>query len=313
MKNASRNMANMSDKKIFLVLIEDLPCPGSHYLHTKKFLNGFKELGFEYVEINLVDQISQISENDIVYVSNHGLDDLDRALPVIEALGKRKAQYILWFWHQHLDIAKQYFGERFVLTGEHFHHKPVLDSYQSTWNKQQGLENYVPLTFASKLLPSQVGNLKREDRYLAHFVGANYKKSWNRRLQLRYRNVKIVNTPPFIGEAERESIFLSSGIALGWHSDSNIQNHVVVERVFEGLSYGNFVISDHPTAREITDGIVEVAETHAELVHWVKRYRDDAKFRIDKQTAGYAWAKSNGTYTNVAGKFALKFLELDGN
>ncbi len=296
----------MPDRHVYLVLLEELPCPGSHYLHTKKFLEAFENLGYKYGEIRNESEINQVSSRDIIYISNHGLNRSREVLNVIEKLAARNALYILWFWHDFLDIAELNFKDRYVLTGEHFHKKPVLQEHIHRWDIQQKLDNYVPLTFASKLNPSVIGTLTRNDRYLAHFIGANYKKSWNYLLRVQFIDVKIVNTPPFISEEEREGIFLSSGVALGWHSDANIQNHVVVERVFEGLSYGNFVVSDNLTAHEITDGIVETATSYLEAQDWLRRFKKDSKFRIEKQRLGYEWAKSNGTYANVAERFLAR-------
>jgi len=293
----------MSDKKVFLVLLDEMPCPGSHYLHTKKFLQAFSYSGYSYHEIFTRDQISQISPGDIVYISNHGMEVENPNLGILQELANRRAKYILWFWHFHLEIAKSYFGDNFVITGEHFHFKPVLEGHLARWNVQESISNYVPLTFASKLFPDQIGTLPRSDKYLAHFIGANYKKTWNRKLQILHRRVKIINTPPFIEESERENIFLSSGIALGWHSDGNIENHVVVERIFEGISYGNFVVSDNPTAHEITDGIVETAYSFRELQDHISRFKKDKEFGRRKQADGYSWAKKHGTYVNVAEKF----------
>jgi len=300
----------MSDRKIHLILLEELPCPGSHYLHTKKFLEAFSNLGFTYSEIKHESEIISIQEHDIVYISNHGQIRSEAVNKILLRLGERNANYILWFWHDFLDVADAHFGYKYVLTGEHFHRKPILEEHVHRWEVQQKIDNYVPLTFASKLIPDTIGNLPRANKYLAHFVGANYKKAWNNGLRIQFKNIKIVNTPPFISEQEREKIFLSSGVALGWHSDANIQNHVVVERVFEGLSYGNFVVSDTPTAHEITEGIVETASSYYELRDWLKRFKGDQQFRAIKQAQGYKWAKSHGTYTNVAELFLKR---LDGS
>jgi hypothetical protein len=297
----------MSGKRIYLVTLDLLPCPGSHYLHTRKFLEAFAFLGYEYGEINRESQIHGVTSSDIVYISNHGLDRSEEVLQLISQFGSRKANYILWFWHDYIDIADAFFGDRYVLTGEHFHHKPVLEEHVHRWNIQQSLDCYIPLTFASKLTPEVIGTFPRKEKYLAHFVGANYKKSWNYGLKLEFRSIKIVNTPPFISEQERQDIFLSSGVALGWHSPANIQNHVVVERVFEGLAYGNFVISDTPTAHEITDGIAETAVSYLQTREWLQRFKKDKKFRVMKQELGYKWAKSKGTYTSVARNFERRF------
>lgn len=305
----------MPGNKVFLVLLDELLSPAPHGLHPNKnqlelarftftkFLRAFSAHGYEYHDIHAIQQIQEINNKDIVFVSDHGLERSEKVLDLISKIGKRNAKMILWFWHDYLDMVETHFKESFVLTGEHFHHKPKNEEHLKRWNIEQNIDYHVPLTFASKLLPEVIGSLPRSENYLAHFVGAHYKRHWNLALRAQFRNIKVVNTPPFISESERERIFLSSGIALGWHSDANIENHVVVERVFEGLAYGNFVISDNHTAHQITDGIVETTASYLQTQDWVKRYERDKKFRNLKEKQGYAWAKSNGTYTSVAARF----------
>jgi len=100
---------------------------------------------------------------------------------------------------------------------------------------------------------------------------------------------------------------LSSKVALGWHSEGNIENHVVVERVFEGLAFGNVVVSDTPIARDVTDGIVEFADTYDATRDFLLRIKRDEAFRQKKMEQGFAWAKVNGTYSHVAKRFIDHF------
>jgi len=297
----------MSTRKVFLVTMESWPCPGSHYLHTKKFLQAFDVHGFEYCEISKAEQIDLIQPGDIVYLSNHGFTTGDVPFDLLEKIGKRGGFLILWYWHEHLELAKQLFGRNFILTGEHFYEKPQLADHVRCWNIQQQTHNFVPLTFASSLKPDEIGTFSRSDKYLAHFVGNGYKKEINTRLRIRFRGIKIVNTPPFISESVRREIFLSSKVALGWHSEGNIENHVVVERVFEGLAFGNVVISDTRIAKEITDGIVEFGQTYEETKELLLRVKKDELFRQKKMLDGLAWARAHGTYWHVAKRFINHF------
>lgn len=285
------------------------PCPGSHYLHTKKFLQAFESHGYAYHEISTVDQIDEIQPEDIVYLSNHGFTSGIVPFDFLQKIGARGAFQILWYWHDHLETAQNLFGDKFILTGEHFYKKPQLLGHLRCWEIQKQIDNFIPLTFSSNLHPDEVGILPRGDRHLAHFVGNGYQKDINNRLRLRFRGIKIVNTPPFITELERRDIFLSSKIALGWHSEENIANHVVVERVFEGLAFGNIVISDTPTAAEITGGVVEFADSYSAAKEIVLRVKRDETFRLTKIKEGYSWAKAYGTYWHVARKFIDKFNE----
>lgn len=297
----------MGARKVFLVTIGSWPCPGSHYLHTKKFLQAFESHGFEYHEISTVEDIDLINFGDIVYLSNHGFSSGEIPFELFYKISQRGGFHILWYWHDHLEMAQNLFGERYILTGEHFYAKPTLIDHVRCWNIQHQISNFVPLTFASNLKPEVIGTLKRSDKYLAHFVGNGYQREINNRLRVRFRGIKIVNTPPFISEAERIQIFSSSKIALGWHSDGNIENHVVVERVFEGLAFGNVVISDTPTAVEITEGVVEFADSYPLAKEIILRVQKDEKFRLSKMEAGFEWARAHGTYWHVAQNFIDRF------
>lgn len=297
----------MSNKKVHLVIIDSWPCPGSHYLHTKKFLKSFDAHGFEYSEIKTISDIENINKGDFVYLSNHGFSNPSLPFELFEAISSRGANQVLWFWHDNLELARAIFKDRFVLTGEHFYKKPFIEGHIKSWELQNTIDEYVPLTFASNLKPNEIGTFERTDKYLAHFVGYGYKPEINKRLKIRFRGVKIQNTPPFISEERRREIFLSSKVALGWHSDDNIKNNVVVERVFEGLAFGNAVISDTPVAREITDGIVEFADSYEETKDFLLRIKKDDQFRQTKMEQGLAWAKAHGTYWHVAKRFIDHF------
>lgn len=298
---------SMANKRVHLVVLEEWPCPGSHYLHTKKFLKSFESHGYIYSEIKSINDIELIAKGDFVYLSNHGFTKLKMPIEIFTAIHSKGAYLILWFWHEHLEFAREIFGNRFVITGEHFYSKPIVEGHLRNWKLQQKISEYVPLTFASSLKPAEIGTLTRRDHYLAHFVGYGYKSEINRRLRFRFRSIKIQNTPPFISEEKRRSIFLSSKVALGWHSDDNIKNNVVVERVFEGLAFGNVVISDTPIAKEITDGIVEFGQTYEETKEFLLRVKKDELFRQKKIHDGLAWARSNGTYWHVAKRFIDHF------
>jgi hypothetical protein len=240
-------------------------------------------------------------------LSNHGFSRTVIPYDLFSILSATGANFILWFWHEHLSTATEIFRQNFVLTGEHFYNKPSLHAHVKIWEIQNSTNSYVPLTFASNLLPADIGKLSRRDEYLAHFIGNGYKPTLNKKLSRRFRKIKIINTPPFIPEAERKRIFLSSKVALGWHSDDNIKNSVVVERVFEGLAFGNVVVSDTPVAKEITDGIVEFSDTYEETKEFLLRIKKDDAFRALKVEQGLSWAKAHGTYWHVAKRFIDHF------
>ena len=113
----------------------------------------------------------------------------------------------------------------------------------------------------------------------------------------------MVYTPPFISETNRLEIFSSSRVILGWHSDANIGNGVVVERVFEGLALGSVVVSDNPYAQQITGGVVEFADSLEGALAIIDRSRKDEGFFRTKQKEGLDFARAKGTYSSVAQTF----------
>jgi hypothetical protein len=291
--------------QVYLVNTSTLPNPGTHYFTSRKLLKGFEYLGYRYSETcGDLDKIAD-SPNSIVFISNHGLvgesQEVERALQFLATV-KPQAVYVLWFFHS-LVSRKQVPFEKWILTGEHFRKKPQYSqAYEEMWKVQQGLENYVPLTFSANVIPEKVGTFKRTSIYDAQFVGNGYKSEWTSRLKDCY----IRNTPPFISEKERIQSYLESHVSLGFHSEANIQNHCVVERIFEGMAYGCVVLSDNPTAEEITDGIVEYVGNFERLVDKIDFYKHDEQARIEKQIRGYQYVRDKGCYVHVARQFLEK-------
>jgi len=280
-----------------------MPCPGTHYLHTKKFLSGFEIHGYTFIEISDAQGLSILGKDDLVYISNHGL--AENCISELFQIKKCGALPIFWYGHDHLDMISSVFSFRFLLTGEHFRKAPTLEPHFRYWKMQNGLTNYVPLTFASGLAVNKIGAFSRQDKHSAHFIGNGYKRLRNFGIKTLSEDTIVINTPPFLSEIRRMEIFLSSRVALGWHSKQNLLNHVIVERVFEGLAFGNLVVTDHPDAHEVTDGIVEYVNNIQETLELIKKARVDKKYFHEKQELAYSFAKSYGTYENVALNFIV--------
>jgi hypothetical protein len=276
----------------------ELPTPGTHFYTITKFSSAFKYYGYE---VETANTLNSITDNSIVILSNHGLfhsysdnlwalDHLSKAYP--------NCIYICWFYHK---IYTQIPFKKFILTGEHFYKEPELDSHKFFWNLQSRINNYVPLTFRSNLLPEQVGSFPRNEIYNGCFIGTAYKHHWVSDLQ----NTVYV-TGNNLPEESRVSIFLNSKIAFGFHADDNVKNNVIVERVFEGLAYGCVVISDTPIAGEITNGIVQVATSKEEFLQKYHELLNDETRRRELQEKGLEWVKNNGLYIHTVKNFLDK-------
>lgn len=289
-------------KNYYLMNSPELPTPGTHYYTTNKFSNGFKKHGYNVTEANTLDTVT---DNSIVLLSDHGISNNNElAFQSLEYLANKfpNTIFICWFYHKYYNKIP---FSKFIITGEHFHKRPVLEQHIFCWNLQNVIHNYVPLTFSSPLYPEDIGIIPRNETINGCFIGTPYKPFWVNELS----NIVYI-TGNKLPEEERVNIFLSSKIAFGFHADANVLNNVVVERVFEGMAFGCVVISDSPVAAEITDNIVQVATTKEEFLKIYNDLLNDDKKRYELQQRGYEWIKRKGLYVHTAKNFLDKCLEL---
>ena len=289
-------------KKFYLMNSPELPTPGTHYYTCSKFSKGFEKHGYSVIEANTLDIIE---DGSIVLLSDHGITpNRENGLKILNYLAEKypNTVFICWFYHQYYEEIP---FKKFIITGEHFHKRPVLDNHIFCWDLQNRINNYVPLTFSSSLYPEQVESLPRNETINGCFIGTAYKPEWVNDLQ----NIVYISGNNF-PENERINVFLSSKIAFGFHADANVLNNVVVERVFEGMAFGCVVISDNPVAAEITDNIVQVCSSKEEFLIIYDRLLNNHEERIQLQERGYEWIKEKGLYTHVAKNFLNKCDEL---
>ncbi len=301
--------------RVYLVNTDTLPTPGSHYFTSMKFLKGFGHLGYQVMGIQDIGQIRD-SDDSIVLISDHGLRrNFEKGVEELCRLANEKPEAIFLCWHFHEFIGRKQLQMPFlkwILTGEHLRKKPtgresgLSWTHVDSWNLQQTMHNYVPLTFSADISPEQVGTFPRKSVFDAQFVGSGYKEEWTSKL----KNCYIRNTPPFVSESERIDSYLKSHVSLGFHSEGNIRNHCIVERVFDGMAYGCVVLTDNPTAEEETGGIVEYVNSFEGLADKIDYYARNEKARQEKQAMGYDYIRTRGCYLHVAEGFLLKMNEL---
>lgn len=296
--------------RAILLNTPELPCPGTHYFHTVKFLSSFAMHGYTAIEARSMQDFVSLSPDagDIVYISNHGFSTESSRIGAFEAMhaiSRLDCVFILWFFHDVISTREMPCLKRWILTGEHFRREPVTSPHRKFWEIQKSLSNYVPLTFAASFEPQEVGRFERQENFSSSFVGHPYQVEWCSRLQIEH-NALIKYTPPFISEQERLGVYLSSVVALGFHSENNAKNSVIVERVFEGLALGNVVVSDNPACEEATDGIVKFVNSYESLSEEISRFWLNKPFRALKQKAGVEWCKEHGTYASVSRSFIEK-------
>lgn len=299
-------------KNIILINTPTLPCPGSHYFTSSKFCRGFQHGGFNFLEINHIDDSLSLYNNsdNIFLISNHltsygGLEDVYRIGKLLP-----NAYFICWHFNFEKELINNMPFKKFIITGEHYFNPPLSsDRHIEAYNFSKSCKEWEPFIFSTDMNPNQVGNFTRNIIYDSFFIGYPYKSKWTSSLS----NCYVFNSSgSFIPEETRISIYLSSRVCLGFHSDANIANSCVVERVFEGMSYGCAVISDNKTATEYTNNIVKYVNSYDEVVSYIDFYKQNYNEYMKLQQEGYEFIKQKGTYYHLSQNFINKLKYLYG-
>ena len=300
----------MGQMKIFNMNTPEIPSPGNFIFTANKFLKGFEYNGFDVLEINSLNNLEQYNnESNYIFLSNHFekinnniIYDIAKMLP--------KCNFICFHLNFNKKLRNNMPLSRYIITGEHYQTTPTSSSeHLDAHNFNLSCKNWLPLTFSSSADPNTIGKLQRQDIYRSMFVGASYKEDWIDNLKNCFSHIGTSN---FISESDRINAFLNSRVCLGFHSDGNIINGCVTERVFEGLSYGCVVVTDNIYATKITNGIVKYVSSFEELESIVNKANADDNFFYETQNQGYDFAKKEGLYFHQAQKFIAKIEELYG-
>lgn len=292
---------------VYLMNSYEFPVLGTHYFCMKKFIKGFEENNFIIKEAKHIDDLTN---NSIVIISSHSINNNDFISNLILLANKfPDCIYICWYFHK---IYNYIPFKKFILTGEHFHKKPKKNSHIIYWEIQNNVHNFYPLTFAANLKENIVGTLTRRNIYDACFIGSTYKYDWIHNLHnIIYLGSNKWTPENPIKEEDRIQYFLDSKICLGFHSEDNIMNNVVTERVYEGMAYGCVVISDNPIAHEITNGIVQIATNKNDFNALYHKLLNNDDICKDLQKRGYEWVKQHGLYKHVTKGFLNNMKELN--
>lgn len=237
---------------IFAILnTHRFPCPRTHFLHARKLAEGFVQHGYHFHVINTLDELSELTEADIVYVSNHfSTEILHRRVKKIlqaqlfERLRNCKAKQILWSFHTVPDWDAISSLQRPVLhLGEDLYpeavaRETVLADFRSRFFVH-------PLRYGAPLHPNSPELLCHPRDLDFNFIGAGYQNQLTSYATHSYRTL-IKNTPPPVSEPLRVNSYRRSEINLVFHAPSNIMKGIVVERFAEALAYGGIIAHDHP-------------------------------------------------------------------
>ncbi len=298
-------------KKIININTKEIPCPGSHNHTSVKLCKGFQQNGFEFTELKTLDDIEKYdSEETVFLISNHFTTEGDKS--AVYSIGDKlkKSNFICWHFNAEPEILENMPFEKYIVTGEHYRKDPVHSKgHMDSHIRGTSLKEWVPFIFSSSLHPEEVGTLDRNIIYDSIFVGYPYKRNWISSLNNCFSYFSDAGTT-FISESDRISAYLSSRVCLGFHSDVNIKNSCVVERVFEGMSYGCAVITDNKAAEECTNGIVKYVSSLEETIYYIELYKNNPDIFKEIQESGYNFIKKEGTYYHLSQRMLSKFSEL---
>ena len=295
-------------RRIINLNTPEIPCPNSHYFTSTKFCTGFKQNGLEFIELNNLNNIEQYnSEDNIFLISNH-LTDIN----IIKFLSEKleNAYFILWHFNSLIvhKIINEIPFKKFISTGEYYRKPPNFSKpYLDVYNFNLNCKEWEPFVFSSSLHPDEIGGRQKNIIYDSCFIGYPYKTHIVDSLSNCFKHY---SSGGYLSEDKRIEAYLSSRVCLGFHSDENVANSCVVERVFEGMSYGCAVISDNKSAEECTNGIVKFISSREDVVNYLEFYKNNPEAYIEIQKKGYEYLKIQGTYYHLAKNFLNKFKQL---
>jgi hypothetical protein len=285
---------------IALVNTAESPCPGTHNAACMEFLEGWRDSGYDVSEAKTLEDCVNKS---VLLLSNHNIDW--NYLQQMNHLNP-DAVYILWFYFDHIDKIP---FRKYILTGEHYIHPPTLAAHKHWYDIACSVNNYVPLMLRANESPAMIGMHQKHTVWNGCFMGSGYKYDWVAGLSNTFYH-SVCNG--LLSYNERRAIHATSHIAFGFHSDGNIANGHVTQRVFEGLAAGCVVISDNPAAADLTGGIVVYAKNKTEFLSHYDYYLGNELARLEKMRAGLDWAQLYGTNRFAAQQFIDKMQELWG-
>ena len=303
---------------LFCILNTKLfPCPRTHRIHVNKLSQGFVQNGYHVVEINNINDIFNLSDNDILYVSNHfSVEFFHKYIQknsfnfLIKKLLKTKANLLLWHFHTVNDwnVLDKLNKEKTIFMSESFNNvaydnEEFLKLFDNRFNVHQ-LKYSAPFDPRSEL-PI---NFNRSLQF--NFVGNGYKKKITAYVDINYHSV-IINTPPIINEVKRIDSFRNASINLVFHSDANIKKGVVVERFAEAMSLGGIIFHDHPRICEDypdVESLFYTPDIEAVILETNKVLKYSSQ-HVDtlRRTSLKAWKKSGLSYYEQAIEIIKKY------
>ena len=173
----------------------------------------------------------------------------------------------------------------------------------------KSIPNYCPLLLRANEPIENIGLNKRTDERVYCFMGSSYGMEM---IPNKYSGIyHRVETSGFLDYDTRKNIYLSSVIALGYHSNAAIEQQSISQRIFEGMSYGCIVLTNSLTAEKYTDGICIYVKDKKEAENKIQYYLDNPEERKEKQEKGYKWVlmfdQDSNPFSDIINNFILSY------
>ena len=297
------------------------PLSRNHRFHVKKLFTGFTQIGWHTRKIDSLNDIMRLSENDIVYISNHFYvekhlrpfrkNNLKRLFSIIK---KSRCKFLLWNFHD-LPLEDEYNlmrSKNILHLGEDMY--PSAIAREEKLSIFRALYKVYSLRYSATKLPTGRFVTRSFEEVDVQFVGSRYKTDWLDEIQ-KQKDIKtfIRLYPPVQNEIERLNSFESTRISLCFHHDSAIEKGIVTERFYEAIACGNLIIHDHPRIEEHFGSLPGIAyvEDVDNLIETIKNFKALNPLELSTQRANVfaAWKMSGNAYCVQCNKIIEKLNE----
>jgi hypothetical protein len=285
---------------------------GTHILSNRKFAEGFKQNGYNVIEILNDNELNKIENNkgNIIILSN--FIDFNSSWDEIIEFGKKYDNlfYILWCWHA--SPAEPPF-KYYIYTFSEYLLEPSNEKFKNEYFLFKDLEKnkkFIPYRFSSYINPNinyKEKNDSEKKEIDCIYIGSPYEIDKIEFIKnTNYNHFIHIFSPgsskPITGETF-EKLYRRSKICFGFISDGNILTNTVTERIWEAFSFGCLVLTNSKTAEIISNGAAiyykDLDDFKVKLDYYIKNDNE----RISKINEGYKIFEKRGNYKSNSKEF----------
>ena len=290
-----------------------MPTGYNHMFMVQKIARGFGYKGFS---IKIAGRVSDINKPGFVMISDHpvyfslgmrhnsagnrlymipaAIEKIDKRKGLAEKISDRLQKEALrklasqiegkditilaWALYEKKHLFEE-LDMRVIHLMNSYYTRPEREFERGWYDFCKNNRNSMPLRFAADIDPGRIGEGCKNARYVVSYVGDKGYVPEYRKLFEERADCKIVPTPPYITEGEKQYIYRNSMMNLGLHSSMNKREQMVGERIFEAIGFGAVSLTDNECAAKATDGSAIFVRNRDELRETVYRLEHDNEER----------------------------------